>query len=315
MLLNQTLLSFLVPSSSGLAVLAMPILAPLADFAGVARSLVVTAYQSANGWVNLFNPTFAVVMGGLAIGRVSYNRWLRFLWPLLRDPRDHRRGGAEPRGNELGSVRRPRRRPPKRRRTEAMEAGQARVEAGGGLGLVACTALVVGNMIGSGVFLLPASLAPFGPSLVGWGDLVGALLLALIFGWLARRVTRPAAPTPTPMPVRRFAGFMIAWGYWIAIWSGNAGVAVALAGYVGSVFPGVGASPARPRRGAGRVWTLTGSNPRRRRGRRVQVVTTVLKLVPLVLSAGSAVWVDGANFTPCITPASANIAAIPPRWR
>src|SRR3954454_1520959 len=40
------------------------LLAPLADFAGVARSLVVTAYQSANGWVNLFNPTFAVVMGG-----------------------------------------------------------------------------------------------------------------------------------------------------------------------------------------------------------------------------------------------------------
>jgi uncharacterized ion transporter superfamily protein YfcC len=83
MLLNQTVLSFLVPSSSGLAVLSMPILAPLADFAGVARSLVVTAYQSANGWVNLFNPTFAVVMGGLAIGRVGYDRWLRFVWPLL----------------------------------------------------------------------------------------------------------------------------------------------------------------------------------------------------------------------------------------
>ncbi len=83
MLLNQTALSFLVPSSSGLAVLSMPILAPLADFAGVARSLVVTAYQSANGWVNLFNPTFAVVMGGLAIGRVAYDKWLRFLWPLL----------------------------------------------------------------------------------------------------------------------------------------------------------------------------------------------------------------------------------------
>ena len=83
MLLNQTMLSFLVPSSSGLAVLSMPILAPLSDFAGVARSLVVTAYQSANGWVNLFNPTFAVVMGGLAIGRVGYDRWLRFVWPLL----------------------------------------------------------------------------------------------------------------------------------------------------------------------------------------------------------------------------------------
>lgn len=83
MLLNQTALSFLVPSSSGLAVLSMPILAPLSDFAGVSRSLVVTAYQSANGWVNLFNPTFAVVMGGLAIGRVGYDRWLRFVWPLL----------------------------------------------------------------------------------------------------------------------------------------------------------------------------------------------------------------------------------------
>lgn len=76
-------MSFFVPSSSGLAVLSMPILAPLADFAGVERSLVVTAYQSANGLVNLINPTFAVVIGGLAIGRVSYDRWLVFIWPLL----------------------------------------------------------------------------------------------------------------------------------------------------------------------------------------------------------------------------------------
>jgi uncharacterized ion transporter superfamily protein YfcC len=79
----QILMSFLVPSSSGLATLSMPVMAPLADFAGVGRELVVTAYQSANGWVNLFNPTFAVVMGGLAIGRVSYERWLRFVAPLL----------------------------------------------------------------------------------------------------------------------------------------------------------------------------------------------------------------------------------------
>lgn len=76
-------LSFFVPSSSGLAVLSMPILAPVADFAGVGRELVVTAYQSANGIVNLVNPTFAVVMGALAIGRVPYERWLRFMWPLL----------------------------------------------------------------------------------------------------------------------------------------------------------------------------------------------------------------------------------------
>ena len=76
-------MSFFVPSSSGLAVLSMPILAPLADFASVGRDLVVTAYQSANGLVNLINPTFAVVVGGLAIGRVSYDRWLVFIWPLL----------------------------------------------------------------------------------------------------------------------------------------------------------------------------------------------------------------------------------------
>ena len=76
-------MSFFVPSSSGLAVLSMPILAPLADFAGVGRDLVVTAYQSANGLVNLINPTFAVVIGGLAIGQVPYDRWIVFIWPLL----------------------------------------------------------------------------------------------------------------------------------------------------------------------------------------------------------------------------------------
>ncbi len=79
----EVALSFFVPSSSGLAVLTMPIMAPLADFAGVQRDLVVTAYQSASGLVNLVNPTFAVVMGGLALGKVPYERWLRFMWPLL----------------------------------------------------------------------------------------------------------------------------------------------------------------------------------------------------------------------------------------
>jgi uncharacterized ion transporter superfamily protein YfcC len=76
-------MSFLVPSTSGLAVLSMPILAPVADFAGVERELVVTAFATASGIVNLITPTSAVVMGGLAIGRVPYERWLRFIWPLL----------------------------------------------------------------------------------------------------------------------------------------------------------------------------------------------------------------------------------------
>jgi uncharacterized ion transporter superfamily protein YfcC len=76
-------LAFLVPSSSGHATLAMPIMAPLGDFAGVSRALVVTAFQSASGWVNLFTPTSAIVMGGLALGRVRYDRYLRFVAPLL----------------------------------------------------------------------------------------------------------------------------------------------------------------------------------------------------------------------------------------
>ncbi len=79
----EVAMSFLVPSSSGLAVLSMPIMAPLADFAGVTRDLVVTAYQSASGIVNLITPTSAVVIGALAIGRISYDRWIVFIWPLL----------------------------------------------------------------------------------------------------------------------------------------------------------------------------------------------------------------------------------------
>jgi uncharacterized ion transporter superfamily protein YfcC len=61
----------------------MPIMAPLADFAGVPRALVVTAYQSANGLINLVTPTFAVVAGGLALGRVPLNTWWRFAAPLV----------------------------------------------------------------------------------------------------------------------------------------------------------------------------------------------------------------------------------------
>ena len=76
-------LSFLIPSSSGLATVAMPIMAPLAVFVGVSEALVVTSYQSASGLMNLFIPTSAVVMGGLAIARVPYGRYLRWVWPLL----------------------------------------------------------------------------------------------------------------------------------------------------------------------------------------------------------------------------------------
>src|SRR5512139_2441122 len=76
-------LSFLIPSTSGLATVAMPIMAPLSSFANVPTYLVVTAYQTANGLVNLVTPTSAVVMGGLAIARVGYGTWWKYVWPLL----------------------------------------------------------------------------------------------------------------------------------------------------------------------------------------------------------------------------------------
>jgi uncharacterized ion transporter superfamily protein YfcC len=76
-------IAFLVPSSSGHAALVMPILAPLADFAGVSRAVIVTAFQSASGFVNLVTPTSAVIMGGLALSKVGYDRYLKFVWPYL----------------------------------------------------------------------------------------------------------------------------------------------------------------------------------------------------------------------------------------
>jgi|SwirhisoilCB2_FD_contig_123_22259_length_3704_multi_5_in_2_out_2_2 uncharacterized ion transporter superfamily protein YfcC len=76
-------LSFLIPSSSGLATVAMPIMAPLALFAGVAGELVVSAFQFGSGIVALVTPTSAVVMGGLAIARIGYGTWLKFVWPIL----------------------------------------------------------------------------------------------------------------------------------------------------------------------------------------------------------------------------------------
>jgi uncharacterized ion transporter superfamily protein YfcC len=76
-------IAFLVPSSSGHAALVMPILAPLAGFADVSRAIAVTCFQTASGLVNLVTPTSAVIMGGLALSRVGYDRYLKFVWPFL----------------------------------------------------------------------------------------------------------------------------------------------------------------------------------------------------------------------------------------
>ena len=76
-------LTVLIPSSSGLATLSVPVMAPLGRFAGVGGDLVVTAFQSASGLVNIITPTAAVVMGALALGHVPYDRWVKYVWKLI----------------------------------------------------------------------------------------------------------------------------------------------------------------------------------------------------------------------------------------
>mgnify|MGYP001228449970 CR=1 FL=1 len=79
----EMLLAFVVSSTSGLAVMTMPILAPLSDFANTGRELVVSAYMFGIGTVLFITPTYGVLMGCLAIGRVPYGAWLRFIMPLV----------------------------------------------------------------------------------------------------------------------------------------------------------------------------------------------------------------------------------------
>jgi APA family basic amino acid/polyamine antiporter len=169
--------------------------------------------------------------------------------------------------------------------------------------LWSATALVVGNMIGSGVFLLPASLAPYGQaSLYGWIlSAVGALLLAGVFAYLARR--HPVAGGPyayARIAFGEFTGFIMAWSYWISVWCGVAAIAVAFGGSVGAVFPAL-ATPARAATCALIVlWLGTASNLAGVRAAGIaQLVITIIKLLPLfVVVAVGAGKLNSASFAP-----------------
>jgi APA family basic amino acid/polyamine antiporter len=155
------------------------------------------------------------------------------------------------------------------------------------LGLWTLTALVVGNMIGSGVFLLPAALAPFGGvSFLAWLVTAGgSMLLGLVFARLARRA--PAAGGPyayTRQAFGDFAGFLVGWGYWISSWSAVAAIAVAMVGYLGEFVPGLATTPPLAAGAAiGAIVLLTGVNAAGvREAGLVQFVTTVIKMLPLI---------------------------------
>ncbi|TQO55798.1 YfcC family protein [Paraclostridium bifermentans] len=79
----EAALAFLIPSSSGLASLTIPVLAPLSDLVGVSVQLIVTAYQFGVGLTNVITPTSGVLMGALALANIPYSKWLRFVIPLI----------------------------------------------------------------------------------------------------------------------------------------------------------------------------------------------------------------------------------------
>jgi basic amino acid/polyamine antiporter, APA family len=156
------------------------------------------------------------------------------------------------------------------------------------LGMFGTSALVVGNMVGSGVYLLPASLATYGAvSLYGWlVTCAGAMCLALVFARLS--AARPLDGSPYAYnreALGDFTGFLVAWGYWISSWVSNAALAITFAAYLGEVFPVLRRSPGiQPGVAIAAIWILTWVNWRGvRSAGRMQVVTTVLKLAPLVV--------------------------------
>jgi len=184
------------------------------------------------------------------------------------------------------------------------------------LGLWVCTALVVGNMIGSGVFLLPASLGAYGGvSIVGWlFTATGAMLLALTFAWLARALPRAGGPYAyTRASFGDFAAFLVAWGYWLSICAGNAAIAVALVGYLGVFWPALATAPLLGAAAAvASIWLCTWINARGvREAGGVQVFATVLKLLPLVaIGTLGLAFLRWGNFTPFNVSGRSTLSAV-----
>jgi basic amino acid/polyamine antiporter, APA family len=172
------------------------------------------------------------------------------------------------------------------------------------LGLWTATALVIGNMVGSGIFLLPSSLAATaGPaSILAWVFTgIGALLLALVFARLGQAYPRTGGPY---VYVRKafgdFMGFWTAWSYWINAWTGNAAIAIAFAGYLVVFWPAASTYWVATLLAIGLVWLLTLANVVGvRAAGRIQLLTTIVKFVPLALiGIVGLFYIHGRNFSP-----------------
>lgn len=185
------------------------------------------------------------------------------------------------------------------------------------LGVWTATSLVIGNMVGAGVFLLPAALASFGGiSLLGWLlSAVGALLIAKVFS-NASQLLPNADGGPyayTHKGFGDFAGFLVAWGYWISCWCTNATIAVSFIGALSTFFPSLATNPVIAiMTGLSAIWFLTWINTLGiKASGEMQLATTILKLVPLIaISVVGLFFIRWKNFMPFNISGLSTIQAI-----
>ncbi len=156
------------------------------------------------------------------------------------------------------------------------------------IGLLTTTSLVVGNMIGVGIFVLPAVLSNYGSvSLLGWlFTATGALILAKIFSNFSKIiVSKSGGPyVYSKAGFGDFIGFLVAWGYWIACWVGNGAIAIAIIGAASFFIPELATnSVLSVSLGLALIWVFTWINSRGiKETGKIQLITTVLKILPLL---------------------------------
>jgi APA family basic amino acid/polyamine antiporter len=172
------------------------------------------------------------------------------------------------------------------------------------IGLWTSTALVVGNIIGAGIFLLPVSLAPLGlvSSLAAWVfTATGVLMLAMVYAGLSRGMPGAKGPhTYVKTAFGELPAFLVIWSYWIGTWVGNAAIATGMTSYLSSLFPVIGERPGlAPIISLSAVWLLTGVNILgTRKAGGVQMITTICKLLPLLLVAAGGIYMLFTDATP-----------------
>jgi len=158
-----------------------------------------------------------------------------------------------------------------------------------GLGVAACTAIVVGNMVGSGFYLSPSAVAPYGLlAIVMWIVMgAGAICLGLTFARLARAVPATGGPYAyTRMGYGDFAGFLIAWGYWISIWASLPVMALAFTGAIVNLVPALKSQASAVVLTVGAIWLVAIVNLRGVKAAGVFAqLTTYAKLIPFVAVA------------------------------